>query len=166
MKQQKTAHFALTLKNNLLVIVLFALAVAGIIASVFPIYQIITASPIYDVHLVQIGTLESFEMFSFFTALFNSGFLVVGNILIAIGFLPFIGALVLGPLFFIIPTKEMTKYFLFAVFGGVGTIGAICLLITRILSLWGFIPLAASIAILVLAMLKIRSFGNEPIVAK
>jgi len=166
MEQQKTASFAQTLKNNLLVVVLFAIAVAGIVACAFPIYQIITASPIYDAHLVQIGTLETFEMYTFFEALFDGGFLIVGNILIAIGFLPLVGALLLGPLFFITPNKEMTKYFLFAVFGGIGSIGTICLLITRILSLWGFIPLAASIAILVLAMLKIRGFGEEPVKAK
>jgi len=166
MEQQKTAPFALALKNNLLVIVLFALAVVGIAACAFPIYQIITASPVYDVHLVQIDTIETFEMYTFFAALFDPAFLIVGNILIAIGFLPLVGALLLGPLFFITPNKEMTKYFLFAIFGGLGSIGAICLLITRILSLWGLIPLAASIAILVLATLKIRSFGNEPIAAK
>lgn len=166
MEKQETASFALKLKSHLLVIILFGIAIAGIIACAFPIYQIITASPIYDAHLIQIGTLESFEMYTFFAALFDSGFLIVGNILIAIGFLPLVGALLLGPLFFITPNKEMTKYFLFAVFGGIGSIGAICLLITRILSLWGLIPLAASIAILVLATLKIGSFGNEPTVAK
>ncbi|MCX5775403.1 MAG: hypothetical protein NTV44_03460 [Firmicutes bacterium] len=166
MENQSMAPFALKIKNNLLVVILFALAIVGIAACYFPIYQIITASPIYDVHLVRIGTLETFEYFTFFESLFDSGFLIVGNILIAIGFLPLVGALLLGPLFFITPNKEMTKYFLFAVFGGIGSIGAICLLIPRILSLWGLIPLAASAAIIVLATLKIRSFGNAPVAAK
>lgn len=166
MENQTMASFAQKLKNNLLVVILFVLAIAGIVACCFPIYQIITATPLLDVNLVQIGVVESFTMYTFFAALFDGGFLVVGNILIAIGFLPLVGALLLGPLFFITPNKEMTKYFLFAVFGGIGSIGAICLLITRILSLWGLIPLAASIAIIVLATLKIRSFGNAPIAAK